>query len=215
MRSGFCCEDVEERTRGVGVTVHYSERRCKELKINHPSQGQQGGHRLDWQTKAEGMCRTQEVCRLWSNYVWDPWDERYVYGAIMVEQFRKASRTAQRTFEQVKRFESFGHGAALYQMLCPRADGVSMDNYETEQRLAASSQANMLATMKKYVEPGVAIKQPETLALWSNLVWNLMREKDRISEDKALLHPLSLCAFCHSSTMRLLGRTTAFIFQNG
>ena len=107
----------------------------------------------------------------------------------MVEQFRKASRTAQRTFEQVKRFESFGHGAALYQMLCPRADGVSMDNYETEQRLAASSQANMLATMKKYVEPGVAIKQPETLALWSNLVWNLMREKDRISEDKALLHP--------------------------
>ena len=108
---------------------------------------------------------------------------------MVEEEFKKASKTAPRTLGQIMRFESYGHGAALFQIFCPRSQCVPIEKYEKEQNFAASSAANMLATMKKYVEPGVVIKQPETLALWSNLVWNLMKEEDRISEDKALLHP--------------------------
>ena len=58
---------------------------------------------------------------------------------------------------------------------------------EKDKRYAASDAANMHdnGTMKKHAEPGIIIKQPETLASWSNLVWNLIKEADKISGDKA------------------------------
>ena len=106
----------------------------------------------------------------------------------------------------LKRFEDFrayfGTSKALWKFRtwgCNLSDslsspqgvspGVTLEKYEKEQRFVASSAANMLAIMEKSVEPGVIIKQPEPLALWSNLFWNLMKEADRISEYKALLYP--------------------------
>ena len=44
----------------------------------------------------------------------------------------------------------------------------------------------MLATMKKMLNRVSLSNSPKRLP---NLVWNLMKEEDRISEDKALLHP--------------------------
>ena len=89
----------------------------------------------------------------------------------------------------LKRFEDcrayFGTSKALWKFRiwgCDLSDslsspqgvspGVTLEKYEKEQRFVASSAANMLAIMEKSVEPGVIIKQPEPLALWSNLFWN-------------------------------------------
>ena len=78
---------------------------------------------------------------------------------LIVEEFKKALKTSQHTVGQVEKIENFEDGAALYQMLCPRPRGVPMEKYQKEQLTAASSEAKMLAILKKYVEQGVVIKQ--------------------------------------------------------
>ena len=115
----------------------------------------------------------------------------------MVEKFILAGKQAKAAGREIKRgitdvqsFESYGGGAALYQFFCERRSGISIEDYQAEQTWAALSIENMLATFKKYVDGGVEIQQPDTLTLWANLIWHLMRTENRISELNGLLHPV-------------------------
>ena len=88
-------------------------------------------------------------------------------------------------------WQSFSEGAILYSIFVPHVTGVSRTEYVRQRETAAASQEAMLNCMMQQVNDGVEIKQPETAALFANLIFNLMNPviAKRVSDTAACLHP--------------------------
>ena len=96
------------------------------------------------------------------------------------------------TIREINAWESFGLGALIYGFFCPWLASVTREAYVEEQRHAASTPANMLATMLKYVGADAREDvQLETAASWANLLYHLMRPDytERLPVSTARLHP--------------------------
>jgi hypothetical protein len=93
--------------------------------------------------------------------------------------------------DNVIRGHEYGAVATVYNAIfCPRFRNQTMENYLAEQEQAAESQEAMLRAMKRRVQAGVEIQQPETVELFANLMWNLMRPEKPLSVKQCLVHPV-------------------------
>jgi len=85
------------------------------------------------------------------------------------------------------RIDSFGCVAMIYQIFCPRSRTMGCDAYAAEMKAAAESPEAMLCTMKSYTT--AQIQQPQAAKEFANLLWCMMRGKDRLGLLDGLLHP--------------------------
>ena len=93
--------------------------------------------------------------------------------------------------DNVIRGQEYGAVATIYNAIfCPRFRNQTMENYLAEQEQAAESQEAMLGAMKRRVQAGVEMQQPETVELFANLMWNLMRPEKPLSVKQCLVHPV-------------------------
>jgi len=106
----------------------------------------------------------------------------------------KASGDEVLEIEDALRGHSYGAAAMIYNAIfCRRLQTQTMDDYLAEQEQAAESQEAMLEAMKRRVQAGVEIQQPETIELFANLMWNLMRRGEPLSVQQCLVHPVLTC----------------------
>lgn len=91
------------------------------------------------------------------------------------------------TKDRCLHIDSFGCAAVIYQILCPRTKELGYDAYTAEMKAAAESPEAMLRTMKSYTR--AEIQQPRAAHEFANLLWCMMRGKDRLGILDALLHP--------------------------
>ena len=115
---------------------------------------------------------------------------RGFHDTVMRERWRR-SGDIPLSIDDILSWESFGNGALIYGMFCPRRKGFSIQQYLEEQQRAAESPEAMLETMKSYVDRDAEVQQPQTLALWANLLFHLMRPdiEQRMTVQKMRLHP--------------------------
>ena len=86
---------------------------------------------------------------------------RAFHDTLMRERWRHSGDT-QLTAQDISVWESFGNGALIYGMFCPRRN--STQQYLEEQQKATESPKAMLETMKSYVDRDAEVQQPETQA---------------------------------------------------
>jgi hypothetical protein len=108
------------------------------------------------------------------------------------EQWKGAEGNVVLTMQDITACESYGNGALIYALFCPKQEGVSREAYLAEQEHAALTPHNMLETMLKYVDRDAQSNlQRDTAASWANLLYHLMRPQtaERKPVSIARLHP--------------------------
>jgi hypothetical protein len=109
----------------------------------------------------------------------------------MKRQFDAAGKDEVLAAERAILWQSSTAGMIILSLFCPPCKNQTTEEYIRERELAAQSQYDMLSFMARYVREGVEIKQPQTAALFANLILNLTNENQekRVTDEVALTHP--------------------------